>query len=113
MAGISELKFEPIGLGNVLRKEPLQVPLNQREYSWEEQHVGDLFSDISDALAESRSAYFLGTIVLNVSKDIPEVVDGQQRLATTAMLIAAMRDFLIGVDDEYAMSLNRTSTEPE
>ena len=69
------------------------VPLNQREYSWEEDHIRELFQDYSNALAIKQGAYFLGTIVLTKgSGEYPGGIDGQQRLATTTVLLAAIRD---------------------
>ena len=86
--------FEHKGIGAVLSHNRLAVPLNQREYSWEQEHVEDLFSDFASAIADNRSTYFLGTIVLTRGTgDIPEVSDGQQRLATTTILLCAIRDY--------------------
>jgi uncharacterized protein with ParB-like and HNH nuclease domain len=73
------------GIGSVLTKYPLRVPLNQRSYAWEEGHVNTLLTDFSNALTGENKTYFLGTIVLTHSGDSKwEVADGQQRLATTA-----------------------------
>jgi len=94
MAPASEkITFEHKGIGTVLSQNTLAVPLNQREYSWEEEHVTDLLTDFSNAIASNKSAYFLGTIVLTGGGNVPEVSDGQQRLATTTILLAAIRDY--------------------
>ena len=83
------------GIGSVLTKYPLRVPLNQRSYAWEGNHVRTLLQDFSNAVAAENKTYFLGTIVLTHSADAKwEVADGQQRLATTAILISAIRDHL-------------------
>ncbi|WP_454619796.1 DUF262 domain-containing protein [Bradyrhizobium cenepequi] len=83
------------GIGSVLTKYPLRVPLNQRSYAWGESHVNTLLTDFSNALTGENKTYFLGTIVLTHSGDSKwEVADGQQRLATTAILISAIRDHL-------------------
>jgi len=75
-----------------LRAGRLRVPPNQRSYRWEDEHVTDLFQDLSKAI--DGEDYFLGTIVLTgTAGPIPEVTDGQQRLATTTILLAAIRDF--------------------
>ena len=107
--------FEQAGVGSVLKQHLLRVPPNQREYAWTEREVEQLFTDIARAIGEDTE-YFLGTIVT-----IPrptgrlEVVDGQQRLATAAILLSAIRlymreigedvieqaihsDFLVGTD---------------
>ena len=93
---IGEIGFEHIGIGTALNRNRLVVPVNQREYAWEEKHVLDLFQDFSKAINQDRKTYFLGTIVLTKGKDnVPEVADGQQRLATTTILLAAIRDYLL------------------
>ena len=72
----------------------LNVPPNQREYSWEEEHVQDLFQDLAGAIDSGKSSYFLDTIVLTPgSEEAFEVADGQQRLATTTILLAVIRDY--------------------
>ena|ERR1700693_2137755 len=81
----TQIGFDQLGLGGVLRQYQLEVPPNQREYAWTEREVVTLFQDFAVAISDEDEAYFLGTIVT-----IPrpngklEVVDGQQRLATTA-----------------------------
>jgi hypothetical protein len=83
------------GVGRVLHGHTLSVPLNQRSYAWEESHIRTLLEDFSRANDSDNKTYFLGTIVLTPgSGGRLEVADGQQRLATTAILIAAIRDYL-------------------
>jgi hypothetical protein len=96
------INFEHKGIGAILNHNRLAVPLNQREYAWEEEHVSALFQDFANAIATKEATYFLGTIVLTRSKEanIPEVSDGQQRLATTTILLAAIRDYFLGVNSE-------------
>lgn len=95
-----EIGFEHKGIGAVLAHNRLAVPVNQREYSWEAEHVEELFSDFANAIATNKATYFLGTIVLTRgAADIPEVSDGQQRLATATILLAAIRDHFVSQDD--------------
>jgi hypothetical protein len=92
-----QIGFEQMGIGSVLKRNTLFVPLNQREYSWEEDHVVALFQDLAKAISENAPEYFLGSIVaIPREPGVLEVVDGQQRLATTAILLAAIRNFLAG-----------------
>ncbi len=79
-----------------------RVPYYQRGYSWELEHVDELIDDIDAALGTS---YFLGSIVLtNENRMQPEVIDGQQRVATLMMLLCAIRDRYKAIghsDDAY------------
>ena len=78
----------------------LAVPLNQRSYAWKEDSVETLFLDLTKAFDAGRPIYFLGTIVLTeAAKNGREVADGQQRLATVAILLSAIRDYLIELND--------------
>ena len=68
------------------------IPKYQREYTWSYSHWGTLFNDIeSNALG-----YFIGSIIcINNTHDSfqikqLEVVDGQQRLTTLSILLAAI-----------------------
>jgi uncharacterized protein with ParB-like and HNH nuclease domain len=104
-----KIHFEQKGIGEVLNHGRLMVPLNQREYSWKEEHVTDLFQDFSGALASDKT-HFLGTVVLTRgAEETPEVSDGQQRLATTTILLAAIRDwFFRHKDMEGAQAIEDT-----
>jgi hypothetical protein len=117
------IQFEHKGIGRAIAHNRFVVPLNQREYSWEEEHVTDLFQDFSNAIAvgNSSATYFLGTVVLTTSADgNPEVCDGQQRLATTTILIAAIRDYfhsrkdtkrVSSLEHDYLFSTDVATTE--
>src|SRR5215469_14133869 len=98
------LSFEECGIARALNQRSLNVPVNQRPYAWSEQ-VQTFFSDISKAYDNSEDIYFLGMIVLTSGpRGQAEVADGQQRLATASILIAAIRDFLLELGDEKAAS---------
>lgn len=93
-----QIGFEQLGIGSVLKQHQLMVPPNQREYAWEETQVTQLFQDFARALNDGD--YFLGTIVtIPRANGYLEVVDGQQRLATIAILLAAIRDYLSDKDE--------------
>lgn len=84
MSGVEELKADLIGIAKAVAENAFQVPKNQRSYAWEEEHVRELFDDLSGAVARKEPHYFLGAVVVASREGQPaEVVDGQQRLATT------------------------------
>ena len=85
--------FEQVGIGSLLKQHVLRVPPNQREYAWTTREVEQLFTDIARAIGDNDD-YFLGTIVTIQRQSGLEVVDGQQRLATTAILLSAIRQYL-------------------
>jgi len=69
------------------------IPSYQRPYAWTDVQAGELFSDLHDFfLKEKDDTYFLGSIVLIKDEGKPhaEVIDGQQRLTTLTILLAAL-----------------------
>ena len=69
------------------------IPSYQRPYAWTEVQASELFSDLYDFfLKEKDDTYFLGSIVLikDEGKPLAEVIDGQQRLTTLTLLLAAL-----------------------
>ncbi|MBD2439876.1 DUF262 domain-containing protein [Nostoc sp. FACHB-110] len=77
------------------------IPLFQRPYAWGKEEAGELLDDLLNALGDSDeriddiNPYFLGSIVL-IKGDKPDaqIIDGQQRLTTLTILIAALRTYL-------------------
>jgi len=99
------IAYDQAGIGGILKHHQLAMPANQREYAWTDKEVTTLFQDFSKAIADEEEGYFLGTIVTIPKEGYLEVVDGQQRLATTAILLAAIRDYLQGKEDIIAESI--------
>lgn len=108
-ASIKGFQFTPTGIAGILKAHRLRVPPYQREYAWSQDEVTTLYSDYSLAKSENTD-YFLGTIVtIKAGRSEPlEIVDGQQRLTTTALLITAIRDHLgvLGMDLNVLESVN-------
>ncbi|WP_405226007.1 DUF262 domain-containing protein [Lentisalinibacter sediminis] len=102
---ISHLSIDLIGIGDLLSQNFLIVPRNQRSYAWNSSHVLDFFQDITGAYERGEPEYFLGTVVMSEAKSSFEVVDGQQRLATATVWLAAIRDYVAATDAELAQDL--------
>lgn len=75
------------------------VPRYQRDYVWKEVNWKELWIDLQFTLKNSNEipwSHFLGTIVLNQSKDKEngldkyEIIDGQQRMMTIYLLLIAI-----------------------
>ena len=99
--------FSQLGLANILGQNQLTVPPNQRDYSWTEREVKTLYQDFARSIADDDVNYFLGTIVTIPRDDGRlEVVDGQQRLATTAIMLAEIRNYLQTRDPMIAQSID-------
>ncbi len=73
-------------------EERLLIPRFQRPYSWENDNFEDLWNDVINL--ESDEVHFIGTIIRyqGKKKKAYYIVDGQQRLTTISILLAAIRD---------------------
>jgi hypothetical protein len=118
MMAESEIGFAQLGLASILKHNQLVVPPNQRDYSWTVKEVRTLLQDFAKAISEGDGSYFLGTIVtIPRPNNLLEVVDGQQRLATTAIVLSAIRDYLKtrdpmiadSIDSEFLTVIDRAS----
>ena len=63
MSTVSSIAIELEGIGRILLNRNLAVPIYQRSYAWEEEHVRDLLNDVATAMAEGAHEYFIGSIV--------------------------------------------------
>lgn len=94
-------------------KKQYRVPLFQRTYSWRSGHWRTLWNDIIETYAMTDAPrHFLGSIV---SKSLPGkaegiapflVIDGQQRLTTLTILLAALRDVARSVDEQLTQEIH-------
>lgn len=78
------------------------IPIYQRTYSWQLSQCNQLLNDILRISHDlSVQGHFIGSIVyfqesIHTVSDVPQllVIDGQQRLTTVSLLIAAIADFI-------------------
>lgn len=74
----------------VSETKKIVVPMYQRAYSWTEEEWEELYEDIINDKT-NKSKHYMGAIVfINRPNGILEVVDGQQRLTTIAIIIHAI-----------------------
>ncbi len=89
--------------GFVTGDKQFQVPLYQRNYSWEEEHVEDLWDDLVEAVEMDRDHY-IGTFLLMESEDnegiTHSIIDGQQRLTTLTILLFELQERLDELEKE-------------
>jgi uncharacterized protein with ParB-like and HNH nuclease domain len=100
MSELDKIRITLNGVGHYLNVTKLQVPKYQRNYAWEETHVNDLFQDISTAIYNDEKEYFIGSIVVKTNKNQrEELVDGQQRLVTVTILLVAIRNYFLSINE--------------
>ena len=108
--GNSFLNTETLTLNDLFSKDrTYSVPKYQRNYSWDEYQWEDLWSDIED-LEKSNYPHFMGSIVLQETKDVKniDIIDGQQRLSTLSIFIAAV---IVYIDDLVKKDKDKINNE--
>lgn len=78
--------------------QQFRIPIYQRTYSWTEKQCEQLWDDITDvAVKEGVLSHFIGSIVYIEARPFQssavshlQVIDGQQRLTTLTLLLAAL-----------------------
>jgi hypothetical protein len=86
----------------VLEYSKLTVASFQRNYAWEISNIEDLYSDLKE-----KTSSFIGCFIfqnMKVEADqlkVAEVVDGQQRLTTLFLFLAALRDAVMLLPEDH------------
>jgi len=73
----------------ILQSNYFEIPRFQRPYSWEKENWEDFWNDVFVA---QHHDYFIGSIVTFTKGQYKAIVDGQQRLTTITLLLAAIRN---------------------
>lgn len=114
------MKASETHLGKILEgTNQFVVPLFQRPYTWDESRWKVLWSDLlelcEDETNTSRAKpHFMGSIVTVPTRSVPEgvtkflLIDGQQRLITLQVLLAALRDSARGLSGSLAEKLEKS-----
>ena len=83
------------------------IPDYQRPYVWNEDKVEEYFNDL---LSNNEvNLPFLGSFIFQKKNNAYDIVDGQQRFITTAILIAVLRD--IAYKEKQKLKLNNNIKE--
>ena len=98
----------------------IAIPVYQRQYRWEISACAQLLEDIRAAAdGDERSSHFLGSILCISAGAHPEaggelvLIDGQQRVTTLMLLIAALRQTVRDADPALADTLARALVHPD
>ncbi len=95
MKNISEINSTVMTLSELFEKRMIYIAKYQREYSWKSSNVRDFFDDVCKDLDQKDFKIFsLGTILATQSEFTYTIIDGQQRLTSTYILLAAIRNQL-------------------
>ena len=72
---------------NTILQKKLRIPMNQREYSWDEEQISKFLDDIFKIYEEDKYVLKMGSIInLNYNSG-NDIYDGQQRILTTILIL--------------------------
>jgi hypothetical protein len=98
----------------VLESYYFKIPRFQRPYSWNQDNVSDFWDD---TIVGEDQDYFIGSFVVYThgsAADVLFVVDGQQRITTITLLLAALRDSLSELEeDQLARGVHNLVERPD
>ena len=85
------------------------IPDYQREYSWEEDELGDFWDDLETTRQDDDQApHFFGQIVVHHDEKAKYIIDGQQRTITSVIFLRALQLFY---EDIYLATQNPDADE--
>ena len=77
--------------GSPIEDIKLKIPEYQRPYKWTAKNANQLLDDIEDAMNSNKEVYRVGTLILHHDEDDNyNIVDGQQRTITFALLLKCL-----------------------
>ena len=84
---------QTVRLPAILWEGVFEVPWHQREFDWDPENVKQFWDDIQRNVENDEDDYFIGSITLTERGGRRyHIQDGQQRLTTYSMMVAALRD---------------------
>lgn len=88
----------------------LHIPDYQRPYAWKENQVEILLNDLKDVIESGKKSYLLGSLIFhkNTQDSKLDIVDGQQRLVTLALICAELEQW---EQDKDGKKRNRAKEE--
>ncbi|MBU8791152.1 DUF262 domain-containing HNH endonuclease family protein [Oceanobacillus caeni] len=83
-------------------KSIYNIPIYQRNYSWNNNNIEELYNDVIN----EEAGYYIGNLLVTRIPNTHEfdVVDGQQRLTTIALFFLAIHEELTNIEKKYTES---------
>lgn len=94
------MQFQPVlrEIRDVLGSDFYSIPRFQRPYSWTSENLEDFWRDV---IIDNDEGYFIGPMVAyTIKKGQFGIVDGQQRLTSVMLALAALRDLFASMKDD-------------
>ncbi|WQX03807.1 DUF262 domain-containing HNH endonuclease family protein [Helicobacter pylori] len=100
--------MELLNLDGVIEKGVFEIPSYQRGYAWQERQLKDFWNDLEHVSKLGDKFHYMHSLTLRESENeledsVFEVIDGQQRLATSLILLGLLAKITQNKDPKYSL----------
>ncbi|MGT0106589.1 DUF262 domain-containing protein [Helicobacter pylori] len=100
--------MELLNLDGVIEKSVFEIPSYQRGYAWQERQLKDFWNDLENVSKLGDKFHYMHSLTLRKSENefessAFEIIDGQQRLATSLILLGLLAKITQHKDPKYSL----------
>ncbi len=100
--------MELLNLDGVIEKGVFEIPSYQRGYAWQKEQLDDFWNDLEHVYKLGNQFHYMHSLTLreleNELEDSAfEIIDGQQRLATSLILLGLLAKITQNKDPKYSL----------
>ncbi|WRA00193.1 DUF262 domain-containing HNH endonuclease family protein [Helicobacter pylori] len=100
--------MELLDLDGVIEKGVFEIPSYQRGYAWQERQLKDFWNDLEHVSKLGNQFHYMHSLTLRESENefessAFEIIDGQQRLATSLILLGLLAKTTQNKDPKYSL----------
>ncbi|PDW37883.1 DUF262 domain-containing HNH endonuclease family protein [Helicobacter pylori] len=100
--------MELLDLDGVIEKGVFEIPNYQRGYAWQERQLKDFWNDLEHVSKLGDKFHYMHSLTLRESENefessVFEIIDGQQRLATSLILLGLLAKTTQNKDPKYSL----------
>lgn len=113
IGGIMNNSSQYPNLANFFSSRRFRIPEYQREYAWTQSETEDLWLDLMDVIKYDKERHFFGQIVLFYENSKIYIIDGQQRVSTSIILISVICRFLKAIGEKITDEEEKMEVQEE
>ncbi|WP_120922740.1 DUF262 domain-containing protein [Helicobacter pylori] len=100
--------MELLNLDGVIEKGVFEIPSYQRGYAWQKSQLEDFWNDLEHVSKLGNKFHYMHSLTLRESENeledsVFEIIDGQQRLATSLILLGLLAKTTQNKDPKYSL----------
>ncbi|MFP6067871.1 DUF262 domain-containing protein [Helicobacter pylori] len=100
--------MELLNLDGVIEKGVFEIPSYQRGYAWQKEQLKDFWNDLEHVSKLGDKFHYMHSLTLRESENefedsAFEIIDGQQRLATSLILLGLLAKITQNKDPKYSL----------